>query len=81
MGYALTSKSQVTVPKAARVALGVGPGQEIDYDVRTDGTVVMFPVKKSAPKENPFLKFIGIGISGMTTEEILRETRGDDAMR
>jgi hypothetical protein len=37
----------------------------------------MFPVKKPALTENPFLKFIGIGISGMTTEEILNETRGE----
>jgi bifunctional DNA-binding transcriptional regulator/antitoxin component of YhaV-PrlF toxin-antitoxin module len=81
MGYALTTKSQVTVSKAARLAMGVGPGQEIDYEVRADGTVVMFPVKKPVLTENPFLKFIGIGISGMTTEEILRETRGEDAMR
>jgi antitoxin PrlF len=77
MGYALTTKSQVTVPKAARIALGVGPGQEIDYEVLANGTVVMFPVKKTAVTKNPFLKFVGIGISGMTTEEILNETRGE----
>jgi len=41
----------------------------------------MFPAKPAAPVENPFLKWIGTGIAGMTTEEILRETRGEDAMR
>lgn len=81
MGYALTSKSQVTVPKAIRQVLGVEPGQEVDYQVQANGEVLMFPVKKTVLTENPFLKFIGIGISGMTTEEILRETRGEDAMR
>jgi antitoxin PrlF len=78
MGYALTTKSQVTVPKAVRQALGVLPGQEIDYEVKPNGQVIMFPVKKpSAPDENPFLKWIGTGTSGMTTEEILNETRGE----
>jgi antitoxin PrlF len=82
MAYALTTKSQVTVPKAVRQALGVLPGQEIDYEVKPNGQVIMFPVKKpNAPEENPFLKFVGIGIAGMSTEEILRETRGEDAMR
>jgi antitoxin PrlF len=82
MAYALTTKSQVTVPKAVRLALGVLPGQEIDYEVKPNGQVIMFPVKKpSVPQENPFLKFVGIGIAGLSTEEILRETRGEDAMR
>ena len=81
MGYALTSKSQVTVPKAIRQVLGIEPGQEVDYQVQANGGVLMFPVKKTTLTENPFLKFVGIGISGMTTEEILRETRGEDAMR
>ncbi len=78
MAYALTTKSQVTVPKAVRLALGVLPGQEIDYEVKPNGQVIMFPVKKpSLPEENPFLKWIGAGTSGMTTEEILNETRGE----
>jgi antitoxin PrlF len=82
MGYALTSKSQVTVPKAVRQALGVSPGQEIDYEVQPGGKVLIFPVKKSEKlQENPFLKWRGRGILKLSTEEILRETRGEDAMR
>lgn len=79
MAYTLTSKSQVTVPKAVRHALGVGPGQAIDYEIEADGRVRMYPVTTavaSAP-ENPFLKWVGTGVSGMTTEEILNETRGE----
>ncbi|QTD43995.1 type II toxin-antitoxin system PrlF family antitoxin [Ottowia testudinis] len=78
MPYTLTSKSQVTVPKAVRKALGVGPGESVDYEVQTDGRVLMFPVKSQARQsENPFLKWVGTGVSGMTTEEILNETRGE----
>ena len=82
MGYALTTKSQVTVPKAVRLALHVGPGEEIDYKVQANGTVVMFPVKKPAlAVANPFLKWRGTGILKQSTEDILRETRGEDCMR
>jgi antitoxin PrlF len=82
MAYALTTKSQVTVPKAVRIALGVQPGQEIDYEVKPNGQVIMFPVKKPDAKIlNPFLKWRGTGLLKKSTEDILRETRGDDAMR
>ncbi|MDO5624894.1 MAG: type II toxin-antitoxin system PrlF family antitoxin [Pseudomonadota bacterium] len=78
MPYALTSKSQVTVPKAVRQALGVGPGESVDYEVQADGRVLMFPVKAPVQEgENPFLRWLGTGVSGMTTEEILNETRGE----
>ena len=38
MSYALTIKSQVTVPKAIRQHLHVQPGQEIDYEPLPDGS-------------------------------------------
>jgi antitoxin PrlF len=82
MGYALTTKSQVTVPKAVRQALGIGPGQEVDYEVQANGKVLMFPVTQPVQSSiNPFLKWRGIGILKKSTEEILRETRGEESMR
>ena len=81
MGHALTVKGQVTIPKAMREHMGVAQGQEIEFVAQPNGQVLMFPAKAAVPKENPFLKWMGTGISGMTTEEILRETRGEDAMR
>lgn len=81
MGHALTVKGQVTIPKAMREHMGVAQGQEIEFVAQPNGQVLMFPAKAAVPEENPFLKWMGTGISGMTTEEILRETRGEDAMR
>ncbi|MDP2817623.1 MAG: hypothetical protein Q8O29_04975 [Polaromonas sp.] len=75
MSYALTVKSQVTVPKVIRQHLHVEPGQLVDYEPLPDGSVRMFAVREPVTK-NPFAKFIGTGVSGMTTEEILNETRG-----
>ncbi len=81
MGHALTVKGQITIPKAMRDHMGVAQGQELEFVAQADGKVLMFPAKKPAVGENPFLKWMGTGVSGMTTEEILRETRGEDAMR
>ena len=37
----LTSKSQVTVPKDVREALGVGPGGKVRFEVGADGRVTL----------------------------------------
>lgn len=77
MGHALTVKGQVTIPKAMREHMGVKQGQVLEFLAQPNGQVLMFPAKPVAPAENPFLKWIGTGVSGMTTEEILNETRGE----
>ena len=78
MSYALTVKSQVTVPKIIREHMRVKPGEEVDYEPLPDGSVRMFAVAKKPGEDNPFRKWRGTGVSGMTTDEIMRETRGDD---
>ena len=80
MSYVLTVKSQVTVPKAIRQHLHVLPGQAIDYEQLPDGSVRMTAAKKPV-EDNPFLALVGIGIRRQSTEEIMREARGDDLMR
>lgn len=80
MSYALTTKSQVTVPKAIRQHLRLVPGQSIDYELLPDGSV-RITAADSPVDVNPFLKFVGIGIRRRPTDEIMRETRGQDAMR
>lgn len=84
MSYALTSKSQVTLPKNMRLHLGVRPGDAVDFEPLPDGRVAIAPAQQQPAKPkavNPFRKFLGIGIAGLSTEEILRETRGGDSMR
>ena len=80
MSYALTVKSQVTIPKAIRQHLRLLPGQSIDYEPLADGSVRITAADKSAA-DNPFLALVGIGNRRQPTEEIMRETRGEDAMR
>lgn len=84
MSYALTSKSQVTLPKTMRLHLGVRPGETVDFEPLPDGRVAIVRARQASPTstaKNPFRRFLGIGISGLSTEEILRETRGEDCMR
>ncbi len=80
MSYVLTVKSQVTVPKAIRQHLHVLPGQSIDYEPLPDGSVRITAAHTPAD-DNPFLALVGIGIRRQPTAEIMRETRGEDAMR
>jgi len=40
----LTSKGQLTLPKAIRVLLRLGAGDRVDFIVKGDGTVVLRPV-------------------------------------
>lgn len=75
---ASADNDRVTLPKAICEHLGIEPGQEVDYEPLADGSVRMFAVPKKAVRTNPFAKWRGTGVSGMTTEEIMRETRGDD---
>lgn len=53
----ITAKSQTTVPQAVRRALGVGPGDDIGWEI--DGNKVMLSVVSSDrdPFENPFATF------------------------
>jgi antitoxin PrlF len=84
MSYTLTLKSQVTIPKSMRLHLGVGPGESVDFEALADGRVAISPARPAsaaAGAENPFRQFLGIGMAGLSTEEILRETRGEDCMR
>jgi AbrB family looped-hinge helix DNA binding protein len=41
MGNALTVKGQVTIPKRVRDALGLKPGDEVDFELNEQGTVVL----------------------------------------
>jgi len=37
----LTSKGQITIPKPVRDALGINPGDRVNFRVREDGTITV----------------------------------------
>jgi antitoxin PrlF len=72
----LTAKGQVTIPRRVREYLGLSPGAEVDFDVTEDGRVFLRPHGK-AP-ESRFARLRGSAKLGMTTDEIMALTRGED---
>lgn len=43
----LTSKGQLTLPKEVRAALGVGPGDRVDFVRMEDGNFAVLPATRS----------------------------------
>ena len=79
MTPALTIKSQVTIPKAIREFLGLGPGETVRFEPLPDGRVAISPANKKAKDiDNPFAAFKGGLKPGITTDALMRMTRGDD---
>jgi len=72
----VTSRGQVTIPKAVRDQLGIEPGNVVDFDLALDGRVVL--VKRNGkPPRNRFASLRGIAGAGLTTDEIMAMTRAE----
>jgi len=50
----LTSKGQITIPKAVRERLHLETGDTVYFDVREDGTVIL------VPRNEPVEAFVGL---------------------
>jgi AbrB family looped-hinge helix DNA binding protein len=74
---AVTVKGQVTIPKAVRDALDIGPGSQVEFVSNSEGAFVL---RKSVagPGEHPFDRLLGILGPGLSTDEVMALTRGDD---
>lgn len=77
----VTVKGQITIPIAMRERFGLRPGTEVEF-VATEGTLQMKPRKRSRKKASAFdhwlAKAAGSAQKGMTTDEIMAITRGED---
>ena len=79
MHPALTVKSQVTVPKEIREFLGIGPGERLKFEPMADGRVAIAPARpRKRAESDPFERMKGSGRAGVTTEKVMRATRGVD---
>lgn len=77
MTTTVTSKGQVTIPKPVRDRLGLQPGSAVDFELAPDGRVVLIKVGGERPK-NRFEALRGSATAGLSTEEIMALTRGED---
>jgi antitoxin PrlF len=77
MTTSLTSKGQVTIPKAVRDYLGLKPGAGVDFERLASGQVVLKPARKGGkPRKSVFAGLRGRATVRMKTDEILALTRG-----
>ena len=72
MKTTVSEKGQITIPKPLRVRLGIRAGQVLEVKEER-GRLVM---AKRAPRD-PFDKYFGILKLGRSTDEIMKELRGD----
>jgi AbrB family looped-hinge helix DNA binding protein len=78
-GWLVTVKGQVTIPKPVRDHLGLRPGDRVEFAVDADGGVLL---RKAAPGPHQpadrFTRLLGCATAGLTTDEIMAMTRGED---
>lgn len=72
----VTSKGQVTIPKAIRDRLGIEPGSAVDFELAPDGRIVLVKIGGKPPRGR-FAALRGRAGVGLTTDEIMALTRGE----
>jgi antitoxin PrlF len=76
MSTTVTTKGQVTIPKAVRDLLGITPGSKVDFHRTADGSVMLVRADRKRPASR-FAKFRGHAGKGLSTDEIMALTRGE----
>lgn len=78
MSTTITTKGQVTIPKAIREHLGLYAGDRVDFAFADDGSVRVQPVKKPSAKarRSKFAALIGIRSKGKRTDRLMEMLRG-----
>jgi AbrB family looped-hinge helix DNA binding protein len=74
----ITSKGQVTIPQEIRERNGFLPHTEVEF-VEEAGTVVLRKAEGGNRQAREWVRrYRGTADAGMTTDEIMRLTRGED---
>jgi AbrB family looped-hinge helix DNA binding protein len=71
----VTSKGQVTIPIEVREQLGIMPGDSVEFSVE-DGVALLRRAERPSRGQRLVERLRGASTSGLSTEEILRLTRG-----
>lgn len=71
----VTDKGQVTIPQPVRVALGIKPGDEVEFECAAEHAVLRRVAQRDRVAER-IAAYRGSARGGLSTEEILELTRG-----
>ena len=78
MSTTVTSKGQVTIPKAIRDYLGIKPGMAVDFVAGQDGQIILRTAQPVVREPDRFDRVRGTLKTNLTTDEIMAFLRGDD---
>jgi AbrB family looped-hinge helix DNA binding protein len=78
MSNRVTQKGQVTIPKRVRDFLDIKPGTEVDFELDADGRVVLIRAGAPRRRKSRFAQVRGSATAGMSTDQIMALTRGED---
>lgn len=76
MTKVVTSKGQVTIPKAIRDHLGIKPGTRVEFRQLDNGKVELQKAGEMSVKER-IASLVGHAGPGLSTDEIMLMTRGN----
>ena len=78
MSAAVTSKGQVTIPKPVRDLLGIEAGTRVEFRRNDKGEIVLTRADGAQARPSRFAKLRGHAGPGLSTDEIMAMTRGED---
>ena len=81
MATTVTVKGQVTLPKKVRDEAGIKPGDKVEVRATASGTVI---IEKPGAHDDYKARLYALAkrkiIRGITTDELMKLTRGDPAL-
>jgi len=81
MATLVTSKGQVTIPKAVRDLMGIKPGSAVSFELDGEGRVILTRAGRPGQRKrrpSRFERALGSAGPGMSTDELMALLRGDD---
>ena len=70
----VTEKGQVTIPQSIRHALGIRPGDEVEFECEDEHAIIRRTARPERVAER-IAAYRGAADAGLSTEEILELTR------